>query len=53
MQRGWKTRHEVEEGACTECQGSTYVPAYLDHERMVKECPTCEGSGKDAKKKAA
>ena len=53
MQSTWKTRTDLAEDACRECQGSAYVPASMDHERIVKECPTCEGSGKDANKKAA
>jgi DnaJ-class molecular chaperone len=49
----WKSRHDLAEGACPECQGSSYVPAHNNGERIVDECPECEGTGKDAKKKAA
>ena len=53
MYSAWKTPHDLAEGACPECQGSSYVPAPTDGERMVEECPECEGTGKDASKKAA
>jgi hypothetical protein len=49
----WKTRHDVAEDACPECQGSAYVPGPQYEERMVDECPKCMGTGKDATKKAA
>ena len=49
----WKTRHDLAEDACPECQGSTYVPGPMYDERMVDECPECKGTGKDATKKAA
>ena len=49
----WKRRHDLAEDACSECQGSTYVPGPMYEERMVDECPECKGTGKDATKKAA
>ena len=49
----WKTRHDLAENACPECQGSTFVPGPMYEERMVDECPECKGTGKDATKKAA
>jgi len=53
VQSAWKTRHDLAEDACPECQGSTYVPSSMSKERMVDECPECKGTGKDATKKAA
>jgi len=49
----WRTPHDVTDEACPECQGSSYVPAPTDGERIVKECPECEGTGKGATKQAA
>ena len=49
----WKTQHDLAENACPECQGSAYVPGPMYEERMVDECPKCEGTGKGAAKKAA
>jgi hypothetical protein len=46
-------RHDLAADACTECQGSTYVPGPMYEERMVDACPKCRGTGKDATKKAA
>jgi DnaJ-class molecular chaperone len=48
----WKRRHDLAEDACSECQGSRYVPGPMYEERMVDECPKCGGTGKDATKKA-
>lgn len=53
MHSAWKSRHDLAEDACPECQGSTYVPGPMYEERVVDECPKCEGTGKDATKKAA
>ncbi len=53
MESAWKRRHDLAEDACPVCQGSTYVPAPMSRERMVDECPKCEGTGKGATKKAA
>jgi DnaJ-class molecular chaperone len=49
----WKSRHELAENACPECQGSTYVPGPMYEERMVDECPECKGTGKAVTKNAA
>jgi DnaJ-class molecular chaperone len=49
----WKSRHDLAEGACPECQGSSYVPGPMYEERMVDECPKCQGTGNAARKKAA
>ena len=48
MRSAWKRRHDLADGACPECQGSTYVPGPMYEERMVDECPECKGTGKDA-----
>ena len=53
VQSAWKRRHDLAEDACPECQGSTYVPSPMYEVRIVDECPKCEGTGKDATKKAA
>jgi hypothetical protein len=53
MSSAWTRTHDLPEGACRECQGSSYVPAPTEVERMVKECPECEGTGKDSTKQAA
>ena len=53
MDSAWRLPHELAKGACPECQGSAYVPALTDRDRMVKECPECEGTGKEATKRAA
>ena len=53
VRSAWKTRHDLAEDACPECQGSAYVPAPENQERIVNECPICEGSGKDETKQAA
>ena len=53
VQSAWKSKHDLEEDACPECEGSSYVPAPNRRERMVGECPTCKGTGKDGAKKAA
>jgi hypothetical protein len=53
VQSAWKMRHDLAADACTECQGSTYVPGPMYEERMVDACPKCRGTGKDATKKAA
>jgi DnaJ-class molecular chaperone len=53
VQSAWKTRHDLAEDACPECQGSTYVPSRTSEERMVEECPKCSGTGTNATKKAA
>jgi len=53
MHSAWKRQHDLAEDACSECQGSTYVPGPMYEERMVAECPECKGTGKDATKKAA
>lgn len=53
VQSAWKRRHDLAENACSECQGSAYVPGPMYEERMVDECPECKGTGKDARKKAA
>jgi DnaJ-class molecular chaperone len=49
----WERQHDLAEGACPECQGSSYVPGPMYEERMVDECPKCKGTGKAARKKAA
>ncbi len=49
----WRTPHDLAEGACPECQGSSYVPVPIDGERMVEECPECKGTGKETTKRAA
>lgn len=49
----WNRKHDLAEDACPECQGSAYVPGPKENERMVGECPRCEGTGKAATKKAA
>lgn len=49
----WKTRHDLAENACPECQGSAFVPGSMHEGRMVDECPKCEGTGKGSTKKAA
>jgi DnaJ-class molecular chaperone len=49
----WRRSHDLAEAACPECQGSCYVPALIYGERIVDECPECEGTGKDTTKKAA
>ena len=49
----WKTRHDLAENACPECQGSAFVPGSMREGRMVDECPKCEGTGKGSTKKAA
>jgi hypothetical protein len=51
MHSAWKRSHDLADGACPECQGSTYVPGPMYDERMVDECPKCGGTGKDATKK--
>jgi hypothetical protein len=53
MYSAWRRQHDLAEGACPECQGSTYVPGPMYEERMVDECPQCKGTGKDTTKKAA
>ena len=53
MHSAWKSRHDLAENACPECQGSTYVPGPMYEERMVDKCPKCGGTGKDATKRAA
>ena len=53
MYSAWRTPHDLDEEACPECQGSSYVPIRTDGEPMVKECPECQGTGKDATKRAA
>lgn len=52
MDSAWTKPHDLAEGTCPECQGSSYVPAVINGERIVAECPECEGTGKDATKKA-
>jgi DnaJ-class molecular chaperone len=49
----WRRQHDLAGNACPECQGSSFVPAPIYGERIVDECPECEGTGKDATKKAA
>jgi len=49
----WKSRPDLAENACPECQGSAYVPGPMYEGRMVDECPECKGTGKGAAKKAA
>jgi hypothetical protein len=42
----WPTMIEVPSRACSDCQGSGYVPAQADdRDRLVVECPTCSGTG--------
>ena len=53
MKNAWKSRHELAENACPECQGSTYVPGPMYEGRMVDECPECKGTGMEATKNAA
>lgn len=53
MYSAWRRQHDLAEDACPECQGSSYVPAPNNGERIVVECPECEGTGKDVTKKAA
>ena len=54
MFSAWRKPHDVEVGACPECQGSCYVPARsFREERIVEKCPECDGTGKDAARKAA
>jgi hypothetical protein len=48
----WKSRHELAENACTECQGSTYVPGPMYEGRMVDECSECKGTGMEPTKHA-
>lgn len=49
----WSTPHELAEGACPKCQGTSYVPGRPDDGRLVETCPECEGTGKDEARKAA
>jgi hypothetical protein len=42
----WDEGMEVGPDACRACQGSCYVPAPDDPDRLVKRCETCGGSGK-------
>ena len=49
----WERRHDLAEGACPECQGSSYVPGPMYEERLVDECPKCKGTGKAPTSKAA
>lgn len=53
MHSAWKSRHDLAENACPECQGSAYVPGSTYEKRMVDECPACKGTGKDTAKNAA
>ena len=53
MYSAWKMSHDFAEGACPECQGSCYIPAPKSRERIVNQCPQCEGTGKEAPKRAA
>ena len=44
--RRWPTKMEVPSEACSDCQGSGYLPALPDdRDRLVVECPTCSGTG--------
>ncbi len=52
MYSAWRRQHDLAENACTECQGSAYVPSVIHGERIVDECPECKGTGKDATKKS-
>jgi excinuclease UvrABC ATPase subunit len=50
----WGKPHEIAEGACSECQGSCFVPAdAVDTDRLVRPCEACAGTGKSTKRKAA
>ena len=53
MLSAWRRQHDLADDACPECQGSCYVPASIQKERMVNACPQCEGNGKNSTKKAA
>ena len=53
MDSAWRRHHDLAEDACRKCQGSSYVPAAIQGEHMVDECPACGGTGKEATKKAA
>jgi hypothetical protein len=53
LHSAWKSKYELAENACPECQGSAYVPGPMHEGRMVDECPGCKGTGKAATKKAA
>ena len=53
MYSAWRRQHDLTDDACPECQGSCYVPASIQRDRIVIECPECAGTGKDATKKAA
>jgi DnaJ-class molecular chaperone len=53
MSSAWSRQHDLAEDACPECQGSCYVPAPIQGERLVEGCRECKGTGKVATKNAA
>jgi DnaJ-class molecular chaperone len=47
----WTGKHEVKPEVCPECEGCGYVPDPVGTDRLVKQCPTCKGTG--ARREAA